>query len=113
MAGTLSGVSDESVFICGMFRTGSTLLEQVLAAHPGFVAGGESEFFPRLIAKELRDFPSGLAGITSESAYHGKKNTASRSGSFLGTLSGLPTSGLTISYISDSLKPFCHRQNSW
>ena len=62
------GESDESVFICGMFRTGSTLLEQVLAAHPAFVAGGESEFFPRLIAREFRDFPSGLAGVTPQSA---------------------------------------------
>lgn len=60
------GESDESVFICGMFRTGSTLLEQVLAAHPGFAAGGESEFFPRLIAREFRDFPSGLAGVTTQ-----------------------------------------------
>jgi len=67
------GTSDESVFICGMFRTGSTLLEQVLAAHPSFVAGGESEFFPRLIAKELSDFPSGFSGITSESAYAWKE----------------------------------------
>ena len=62
------GESDESVFICGMFRTGSTLLEQVLAAHPRFVAGGESEFFPRLIAREFRDFPAGLAGLTAQSA---------------------------------------------
>jgi len=62
------GVSGESVFICGMFRTGSTLLEQVLAAHPHFTAGGESEFFPRLVAKELRDFPASLTGMTGEKA---------------------------------------------
>jgi Flp pilus assembly protein TadD len=57
------GASDESVFICGMFRTGSTLLEQVFAAHPAFTAGGESEFFPRLVAKSLRRFPEGLDSI--------------------------------------------------
>ncbi len=34
------------VFICGMFRSGSTLLEQMLAAHPAITAGGELEFFP-------------------------------------------------------------------
>jgi len=34
------------VFICGMFRSGSTLLEQMLAGHPAIVAGGELEFFP-------------------------------------------------------------------
>ena len=59
------GTSHEPVFICGMFRTGSTLLEQVLAAHPGFTAGGESEFFPRLVRREFHDFPEGLDEITS------------------------------------------------
>ena len=37
------------VFILGLFRTGSTLLEQILAAHPDFVPLGESEFWPRQI----------------------------------------------------------------
>ena len=35
------------VFILGMFRTGSTLLEQIFAAHPRFQPLGESEFWPR------------------------------------------------------------------
>jgi tetratricopeptide (TPR) repeat protein len=38
------------VFICGMFRTGSTLLEQMLAAHPRFAPLGESDFWPRRVA---------------------------------------------------------------
>jgi tetratricopeptide (TPR) repeat protein len=59
------GASHQPVFICGMFRTGSTLLEQVLAAHPGFTAGGESEFFPRLVLREFHDYPEGLDEITS------------------------------------------------
>ncbi|HNP62801.1 MAG TPA: sulfotransferase [Woeseiaceae bacterium] len=54
------------VFICGMFRSGSTLLEQILASHPRFVAGGESEFFPRLVAREFPAFPSGLESIEPE-----------------------------------------------
>ena len=29
------------LFICGMFRSGSTLAERMLAAHPGVTAGGE------------------------------------------------------------------------
>ena len=37
------------VFILGLFRTGSTLLEQILAAHSGFTPLGESEFWPRQI----------------------------------------------------------------
>lgn len=38
----------EPLFICGMFRSGSTLLEQVLHAHPEVMAGGELDLFPRL-----------------------------------------------------------------
>lgn len=34
-------------FICGMFRSGSTLLEQILAAHPAVTPGGELSFFQR------------------------------------------------------------------
>ena len=60
------GKSDDTVFICGMFRTGSTLLEQMLAAHPGFLAGGESTFFPRLVSKQLQGFPHGLDDISTE-----------------------------------------------
>lgn len=34
------------VFICGMFRSGSTLLEQMLAAHPQVATGGEIDLIP-------------------------------------------------------------------
>ena len=67
------GKSEENVFICGMFRTGSTLLEQVLAAHPEFVAGGESQFFPRLVAREFRKFPQGLDSITTKKIHSWKE----------------------------------------
>ena len=39
------------LFICGMFRSGSTLLEQMLAAHPQCNAGGELSLFPKMAAK--------------------------------------------------------------
>ncbi len=61
-----NGSSRDLVFICGMFRSGSTLLEQMLASHPGFVAGGESEFFPRLVAREFPDYPLGLDSLSAE-----------------------------------------------
>ncbi|MBL6700221.1 MAG: sulfotransferase [Luminiphilus sp.] len=48
-AATDSPEGDAPVFILGMFRTGSTLLEQILAAHPRFNPLGESEFWPREI----------------------------------------------------------------
>lgn len=49
------------LFICGMFRSGSTLLEQVLNGHPEVIAGGELSFFPRLAAGPLAEYVSGKA----------------------------------------------------
>lgn len=42
------------VFICGLFRSGSTLIEQILAAHPRVTAGGELDLIPEL-ARALGD----------------------------------------------------------
>jgi tetratricopeptide (TPR) repeat protein len=70
------GESHEPVFICGMFRTGSTLLEQVLNAHPAFTAGGESEFFPRLVLGEFLDYPKGLDEVTSDEVESWRKRHA-------------------------------------
>jgi hypothetical protein len=36
------------IFVCGMFRSGSSLVEQILASHPDVTAGGEIEFVPAL-----------------------------------------------------------------
>lgn len=48
------------LFIVGMFRSGSTLLEQMLTAHPQIASIGESPFFPRLAAGPLQPFPESL-----------------------------------------------------
>ena len=45
------------VFICGMYRSGSTLLEKILAAHPGVTAGGELDLLPWLIGQALSPYP--------------------------------------------------------
>lgn len=37
--------SESPIFICGMHRSGSTLLEQVIASHSAFQNGGEIPFF--------------------------------------------------------------------
>ncbi len=47
---------DPHIFICGMFRCGSTLVEQMLAAHPQVTAGGEIDWFQR----EIKPFPEAL-----------------------------------------------------
>jgi len=44
------------VFIVGMFRSGSTLAEQLLAGMPGVAAGGEMDFLPRLVNSEFVPF---------------------------------------------------------
>ncbi len=49
------------VFICGMFRSGSTLLEQVLAAHPDVATTGELDLLPRMAAHTLAPFPASAA----------------------------------------------------
>lgn len=41
------GAQGIPVFICGMFRSGSTLLEQMLGAHSEVSTGGELDFFAR------------------------------------------------------------------
>jgi tetratricopeptide (TPR) repeat protein len=57
----------EPVFICGMFRSGSTLTEQILGAHPAIFAAGELSFFPQLITNTLNPFPSTITNLTSTS----------------------------------------------
>lgn len=52
-----TGMSASPVFICGMFRSGSTLVERILAAHPDVTAGGELDFLPWLLARRLSPWP--------------------------------------------------------
>ncbi len=56
----------EPVFICGMFRSGSTLLEQMLARHPQISAAGELDWLPRFAQQEFAPFPVGAALATPE-----------------------------------------------
>jgi tetratricopeptide (TPR) repeat protein len=48
------------IFICGMFRSGSTLVEQILARHSRITAGGEIETIPALVAEQLMPYPMSL-----------------------------------------------------
>lgn len=49
-----------ALFICGMFRSGSTLTEQVLAAHSQVVAGGEISALPELVRTQLEPYPESI-----------------------------------------------------
>lgn len=54
------------IFICGMFRSGSTLTEQILARHSRVTAGGEFEFLPAMVQTRLQPYPQSLASATPE-----------------------------------------------
>jgi tetratricopeptide (TPR) repeat protein len=49
------------IFICGMFRSGSTLTEHLLATHADIIAGGELDILPWLIGRKLSPFPQAMA----------------------------------------------------
>jgi len=46
------------VFIVGLPRSGTTLLEQILCSHPGIVAGGELSFIPEILDTATKDIGS-------------------------------------------------------
>lgn len=54
------------IFICGLYRSGSTLTEQVLAGHPRVRAGGEIDFLPNCVQTELAPFPSAMMRISPQ-----------------------------------------------
>jgi tetratricopeptide (TPR) repeat protein len=63
-AGVTTSTADAGaapLFICGMYRSGSTLIEQVLAGHPKVTPGGELDFLMRLAVQRLAPFPSSMA----------------------------------------------------
>ncbi|WP_022973364.1 tetratricopeptide repeat protein, partial [Xanthomonas maliensis] len=65
---TSAGAGPEPLFICGMFRSGSSLLEQVLSCHPQIDAAGELDALPRLIAQQLQPFPQAARGLSATMA---------------------------------------------
>jgi tetratricopeptide (TPR) repeat protein len=54
----------QPVFVCGMFRSGSTLVEQLLAGHSQITPGGELDFLPRSV-QALAPFPESIVSLTA------------------------------------------------
>ncbi len=52
------------IFICGMFRSGSTLAEQLLAGSAQVTRGGELDFLPQLVQSQLAPFPQALTAAS-------------------------------------------------
>lgn len=57
-----------ALFICGMFRSGSTVFEQLLGRHPAIAVGGEFETIPAFVHSRLAPYPASLHGLTAASA---------------------------------------------
>lgn len=58
-----AGDGPQMIFICGMFRSGSTVIEQLLGRHPGIEAGGELELIPALVHERLTPYPAALGAL--------------------------------------------------
>jgi cytochrome c-type biogenesis protein CcmH/NrfG len=61
-----AGPTGAPIFICGLFRSGSTLTEQILASHGHVTAGGELNLLPGLIQSELQPYPEAAATADPE-----------------------------------------------
>lgn len=48
------------IFVVGMFRSGSTLVEQLLGRHPAITTGGELEYIPALAATHFAPYPEAV-----------------------------------------------------
>ncbi|MBD8620041.1 sulfotransferase [Sphingomonas sp. CFBP 13728] len=53
------------VFVCGMFRSGSTLVEQILARHSQVTAGGELDVIPAMAAA-IDGYPGALTTMDDD-----------------------------------------------
>jgi tetratricopeptide (TPR) repeat protein len=58
----MGGASRRPIFILGMMRSGSTLVEQILASHAGVHGAGELPAFTRIAAATLA-YPEGVTGL--------------------------------------------------
>jgi sulfotransferase family protein/tetratricopeptide repeat protein len=59
-----ANTSPQPLFLCGIFRSGSTLAERVLSASGQLAAGGELDLLPHLIHSTLVPFPDAVAGAS-------------------------------------------------
>lgn len=56
----LETIGDAPIFICGMFRSGSTLVESILGIHRRVRTGGELDALP-LLARSIGGYPEAVA----------------------------------------------------
>ncbi len=61
----LTGQGVSPIFILGMFRSGSTLVEQILAGHSRIAAGGELDLIPALVQR-ITGYPETVTAADEE-----------------------------------------------
>ena len=84
------------LFVCGLFRSGSTLTEQILAAHSRVTAGGELELVPSMIGDRLQPYPVALRTTTPDGLDALRRT-------YLATTSGLyPDAGILTDKLPDN-----------
>lgn len=66
LGSTTSTSKATPVFICGMFRSGSTLVEQILSGHAAITGGGELEYLQWLTTQMLPLFPDGVLSASED-----------------------------------------------
>ena len=59
-----SSISRRPLFVLGMPRSGTTLVEQILGAHSSVATGGELQFLPQLV-ETITNYPDGLLNMSS------------------------------------------------
>ena len=62
-APVLDGDAAPTVFICGLFRSGSTLVEQILGSHSQVTPGGELDLVPALVSR-IDGYPEAIRSPT-------------------------------------------------
>ena len=64
--------SDVPIFVLGMPRSGTTLVEQILASHPQVFGAGELELLPRLVARRggRSGVEVGTADLSAATVHH-------------------------------------------
>jgi len=62
---TTTESTDSPILVCGMFRSGSTLVEQMLGAHPEITSAGELDFMPWLISRNLAPYPTRVSNVSA------------------------------------------------
>jgi hypothetical protein len=58
----------QPIFVCGMCRSGSTLVEQILSGHPDIASGGEPDFLPALVRDDLSPYPQAVSPLKPRAA---------------------------------------------